>query len=141
MKQSIVNLIFQLKAVCLSKEESIREELGLSPAEFRGIITLVPDSEVNGNILSRKMGLSVSRGSRVIDKMIENGYLKYSRSSEDKRAITVSLTDKGINVQRRINQIFDECEKSILKKMSSEEIEIFKNSLSKIGDSLTVNSR
>ncbi|MBL8007581.1 MAG: winged helix DNA-binding protein [Ignavibacteria bacterium] len=136
MKQSIVNLIFQLKSVCLSKEENIREELGLSPAEFRGIITLVPDSEVNGSILSRKMGLSVSRGSRVIDKLIENGYLKYSRSSEDKRAITVSLTDKGISVQRRINQIFDECEKSIMKKMSSDEIEIFRNSLSKIGESL-----
>lgn len=141
MKQSIVSLIFQLKTVCLSKEESIREELGLSPAEFRGIIALVPDSEVNGNILSRKMGLSVSRGSRVIDKLIENGYLKYSRNSEDKRAITVSLTDKGISIQRKINQIFDECEKSILKKMSSEEIEVFRNSLSKIGESFLVSSK
>lgn len=134
MKQSTVNLIFQLKSVCISKEDSIREELGLSPAEFRGILSLVPDSEIPGNILSRKMGLSVSRGSRVIDKLYNSGYLKLNQDEADKRVVTVSLSEKGINVQRRIYQMLDECEKSLMKKMTEEELNSFRNTLIKISD-------
>ncbi len=39
MRYNIIDQIFQLKSVCISKEENIRNELGLSPAEF-GVLWL-----------------------------------------------------------------------------------------------------
>ena len=136
MKQDIIELIFQLKSICFTKEESICRELGLSPAEFRGLLAMIPESDISCNILSRKMGLSVSRGSRVTDKMIESGYLQFSESKEDRRVITVRLTKKGVNIQRKIHKSLEECEKSILKKMSKEETSAFRVSMLKIYDSL-----
>ncbi|MGB4852662.1 MAG: helix-turn-helix domain-containing protein, partial [Ignavibacteria bacterium] len=79
MRYNIIDQIFHLKSVCISKEENIRKELGLSPAEFRGIMAMVQGSDIPCSLLSRKMGLSVSRGSRVTDKLLKGGYLKLTR--------------------------------------------------------------
>lgn len=132
MKIKVIDLIFSLKSSCLAKEEEIREKLSLSPAEFRGILSVNPLSKVQCNVLCKNMGLSISRGSRVIHKMIKNGYLKDMHNKKDKRIMEVYLTEKGINARKNIQKILDECEKTILKKISEKEMDIFKNSLSKI---------
>lgn len=134
MRHSIIDIIFQLKSVCLSKEDSIRNELGLSPAEFRGIMSMVPGSDIPCSLLSRKMGLSVSRGSRVIDKLLKGGYLKLKRDKQDKRVISATLTGKGSSVQIQIHQMLEDCERLVMNKMTVEEIRVFKNSLIKISD-------
>jgi len=136
MKKSVINLIFELKYSCLAKEEKIIKELDLSPAEYRGILSIVPGSEIACNILSRKMGLSVSRGSRVINKLIINGYLKENQSKTDQRVTNVELTAKGIKTQRKIHNLLEDCEQVILKSLSKPEIESFTASLSKISDIL-----
>ena len=136
MKNSVINLIFGLKFSCMAKEEKIIKELGLSPAEYRGILSIVPGSEISCNILSRKMGLSVSRGSRVIDKLINNGYLKEFRSKSDQRVTNLELTLKGIKTQRKIHNLLEDCEQTILKNMTEHELEAFTTSLTKISDIL-----
>ncbi|HJY62869.1 MAG TPA: MarR family winged helix-turn-helix transcriptional regulator [Ignavibacteria bacterium] len=136
MKNSVINLIFGLKFSCMAKEEKIIKELGLSPAEYRGILSIVPGSEIPCNILSRKMGLSVSRGSRVIDKLINNGYLKEFRSKSDQRVTNLELTLKGIKTQRKIHNLLEDCEQTILKNMTEHELEAFTASLTKISDIL-----
>jgi DNA-binding MarR family transcriptional regulator len=136
MKKSVINLIFDLKYSCLAKEEKIINELNLSPAEYRGILAIVPGSEVPCNILSKKMGLSISRGSRVIDKLINNGYLSEIKSNKDQRVTNVILTSKGIKIQRKIHNLLEDCEQTILKNMSTPELEAFTASLKKISEIL-----
>ena len=139
MQKSVIDLIFQLKSSCLAKEEKIREELKLSPAEFRGILSLNPGSEVPCNILSKKMGLSISRGSRIIDKLLSNGYLKEIKNEKDKRIMKIALSYKGVTVQRKINKIMEDCENVILKRMSKPELNALENSLIKLSDILISN--
>ena len=108
MRYNIIDQIFQLKSVCISKEENIRNERGLSPAEFRGIMAMVQGSDIPCSILSRKMGLSISRGSRVMDKLLKGGYLKLTRNETDKRVISAALTDKGFSVKIKRHHMFEE---------------------------------
>lgn len=136
MNKSVINLIFDLKYSCMAKEEKIIRDLNLSPAEYRGILAIVPGSEAQCNILAKKMGLSVSRGSRVINKLINNGYLKEIKSGVDQRVMKVGLTPKGIRTQRKIHNLLEDCEQVILKNLSAVEIESFSASLSKISDIL-----
>lgn len=136
MKKSVISLIFDLKFSCFAKEEKIINELKLSPAEYRALLSMVPGSEVPCSILSKKMGLSVSRGSRVIDKLLNNGYLKESQCKTDQRVTNVEITSKGVKIQRKIHNILEDCEHMILKSMSTPELEAFTNSLSKISDIL-----
>lgn len=138
MKNNIINLIFDLKFSCLAKEEKIIEELNISPAEYRGILSIVPGSEIPCNILSKKMGLSVSRGSRVINKLINNGYFKEKTSKKDQRITNIELTPKGIKTQRKIHNILEDCEQMILKNMTSHELDQLTASLKKISEILIV---
>ena len=69
MEKKIIDLIFELKSGCGEKEDSIRSKLKLSPAEFRGIIALTPKNVISCKVLCSKMGLSASRGSRVVEKL------------------------------------------------------------------------
>jgi len=132
MNKRIVELIFELKLTCLAKEESIRAELKLSPAEYRGLISIQPGEVVSCMQLSGDMGLSKSRGSRVIDKLIENGYLKEAKSGGDKRVFNVTLSAKGLNAIKKINRLMGECESAILKNVPKDELSSFTRTLHKI---------
>ena len=139
MAKNFIDLIFQLKSSCQAKEEKIRQDLNLSPAEFRGILAIIPGSEIPCNILAKKMGLSISRGSRVIDKLLNNSYLKGRKNEKDHRITTVTLSQKGVSVQKKIHQILEDCEHTILKSMDRNELKALENSLIKLSDILVSN--
>lgn len=85
------------------------------------------------------MGLSVSRGSRVIKKLLENGYINENVNSDDNRMVSVSLTQKGMRIQNKIHNMLDDCEKKILSRMSKQEIKEFEKSINRISDILINN--
>lgn len=136
MDKSIVELIFELKFACMSKEESIREKLKLSPAEYRGLLSIQPGQVVSCMQLSGEMGLSKSRGSRVVDKLISGGYLKEVKNEGDKRVFNITLTKSGERALKEINGIMSECETTILKNVPKPELNSFTRTLHKISEIL-----
>ena len=134
MDKSIVEMIFELKFACMSKEESIREKLDISPAEYRGILSLRPGKVVSCMQLSNAMGLSKSRGSRVVDKLIASGYLKEAKKVDDKRVFNIMLTKAGEKALREINILMKECETAILKNVPKAELKSFTHTLHKISE-------
>ncbi len=137
MNKNIIEIIFTLKSKCCSQEEKIREELKLSPAEFKGLISIEPGVIMPCKILSQKMGLSVSRGSRVIEKLMNSGYIQEVKTKGDRRVMNVTLTKKGVITQRKILKILKECEHKILKKFSKPELESLISSLIKVNEVLS----
>ncbi|MFA5403919.1 MAG: hypothetical protein WC358_03185 [Ignavibacteria bacterium] len=136
MNKNIIDIIFALKTKCCSKEDKIREELKLSPAEFKGLKCIEPGVIVPCKVLSQKMGLSVSRGSRVIEKLMNSGYMEEVKTHGDRRVMNVTLAKKGIIIQRKIMKIFQDCEHKILKNFSKPELESLISSLIKVKEVL-----
>ena len=122
MQERIVDLILSLKSRCLDKEESIRLEYGLSPAEYRGLLAMKPNEPCNCNALSSNMGLSVSRGSRIVEKLIKNKYLEQEVSKKDRRNIVLKLAPRGLKVRQKIESVLNECEQTIESKLTDSEI-------------------
>ena len=139
MEKKIIDLIFELKSGCGEKEDSIRSKLKLSPAEFRGIIALTPKTVIPCKALCSKMGLSASRGSRVVEKLKKNGYLKEVISDGDRRVMNITLAPKGIKTREKIGEMLEDCEKKIVKNISRPEIDTLVKSLSKIMNVLVYN--
>ena len=135
----IIDLVIALKHSCLTKEDSIREEFSLSPAEYRGILSINQGEIVKGSELSEKMGLSVSRGSRVIEKLTQKGYLKRTGNSDDRRCLTITLADKGTKVKIKIDRMLEQCEQELQSKIPKSEIKSFINSLDKLTSILETN--
>lgn len=132
----IIDLVIALKQSCMIKEDSIREEFLLSPAEYRGILSVNPSEPMSAGELSQKMGLSVSRGSRVIEKLTKHGYLKRTGDSEDRRCLKIALADKGLKVKTKIDKMLEQCEREFESKIPKSEIKSFINSLDKLTEIL-----
>lgn len=126
----------QLKTRCVKNELQMMDETDLSPAEYNAILALERGEKVCGNDLSQKMSLSPSRASRVIDKLVRNGYLERENDAVDRRRCTISLADKGIKVKRKIEKIKKDCERKVTATLTDLEKEYLTRSLKKINEVL-----
>jgi len=113
MSRHLFELILAIKRKCQCNEEQIQDQLGLSRAEFNGLMVLDARQAVLGCEFARRMGLSPSRGSRVLNTLATGGYVKTQLSPNDRRAILISLTRKGKHMKNRIVDRIKTCEKRI----------------------------
>jgi DNA-binding MarR family transcriptional regulator len=113
MSRRFFELILAIKRKCQCNEEQIQEQLGLTAAQFHGLIVLDEGGEVAGCEFARRMGLSPSRGSRVLCSLTTAGYVATHVRAEDRRTIQVALTDKGRRMKGRIADRMTDCESRI----------------------------
>lgn len=117
MNRRFFELILAIKRKCQCNEEQIQAELGLSPAEFNGLLALEGGRELPGCEFAQRMGLSPSRGSRVLNAMLTHGYVRTQCSPDDRRAIRISLTGKGQRMKARISDRMQQCEERVIGKL------------------------
>jgi len=129
MEKSIVDLILQLKRGCMNDEEQIRTLCKVSLAEYKGIMVIRAGEKITCNIISKKMGLSPSRGSRIIDNLVKKGYLLRMVKPGDRRSFVISLSSQGVKLKNQIEQERKNCERRIRKKFSEREVELIKEGL------------
>jgi len=86
------------------------------------------------NTLSQKMGLSPSRGSRVIDGLVRKGYFIRSDHPSDRRSYFISLSNDGLKIRRQIYQEKKRYEARINERFSKDELEQIKDALNLISD-------
>jgi len=125
----IIDFIIELKKKCSIKEDEIQTEYSLSQAEYRSIVCMEPDERITCSDFSQRMELSPSRGSRIIENMIDRGFINYDNVPGDRRAHEISLTVKGKNIRKKVEQKKDECEETIQKQFSSQQVGTLKETL------------
>ncbi|MBN1600460.1 MAG: MarR family transcriptional regulator [Chitinispirillaceae bacterium] len=121
MKTLITDLIHVLKEKCVINDDMIRSKTPLSPSEYRAVLSLNPDDQISSASFSDRLGLSPSRGSRVIDKMVANGFIRRDTLSNNRRAQVISLAPEGLNLKKQINQLMFDCEEKIKVQMTDSE--------------------
>ncbi len=113
MGERLFELILAVKRKCQGNEERIQDELGLSQAQFNGLIVLDEGAALAGGEFAQRMALSVSRGSRVLAALAAEGYVKAQASPGDRRAVSISLTPRGRRVRQQIFRRMEACERRI----------------------------
>ena len=136
MEKTLFELVFAIKRRCLSTEEKIQKELQITPAEFNGLLTLCPNENVPGNAFAERLGLSPSRGSRILSKLMETGFAYVNYDQEDRRRVYISLTDPGLEMKQRIENRLKECEERVLTEFSPDQVDLIKTGLSMLAESL-----
>lgn len=129
MNKSIIDLIIELKKGCMEDEEHIRTICNISFAEYKGVMEIDIEERMTCNALAKKMGLSPSRGSRIIDNLVRKGYLLRMVNPADRRSFVVSLSFKGAKIRKQIKQERNNCEKRIIKSFSEKEVDLIKEGL------------
>lgn len=128
----LLHMIQQMKKKCAGVDQSLMDDLNISQSELLFFSALDTCRELNSPELAKNMGLSASRVSRIVDKLVVNGYLDRNTDTADRRAITLCLTDKGKVVRNRIDEVRKACETRLLETIPADEIEYFKVVISKM---------
>jgi DNA-binding MarR family transcriptional regulator len=129
MSERLFELILAVKRKCQGNEDRIQDELGLSQAQFNGLIVLDEGQAVSGGEFAERMALSVSRGSRVLTKLAKDGYVEAQASPNDRRAVSISLTAKGRRTRARIFRRMETCESRICAALDDQRVTQVKSAL------------
>lgn len=134
MSKKLFELIVMLMKKCQLTEEKIRNEFSLSMAEYNALLAIDHGEKTLCHAFSKKMGLSPSRGSRIIDRLTRKGLLKGEAEPGDRRTLKVSMTEQGTEMKKLIELRMDECENKILGKLSKEQRTDVRNALQMLSE-------
>jgi DNA-binding MarR family transcriptional regulator len=80
---------------------------GMTLTQCHVLMELVGKKTANIKELSELFGLDKSSLSRIVDKMFESGYLIRTEKKDDRRFLSISLTEKGVRTAEEINAVCD----------------------------------
>ncbi|MFO1033026.1 MAG: MarR family transcriptional regulator [Hyphomicrobiales bacterium] len=67
----------------------------------------ISDAELTAGELKTRGHYQGSNVSYNLKKLVEAGYVHHERSSNDKRSVRISLTQKGHDVRKRVDQLYN----------------------------------
>lgn len=124
--QKSIEVIKMLKNLMGTIKQNMHEqfkEMRVTGPQGMLMRTLVHNGEMKISDLSEMLALSNSTVSGILDRLEKNGFVKRTRSDEDRRVVYVSVTDE---FKKHAQEHFDEIEKkleSMMSKGTPEELE------------------
>ena len=120
----LMALMTRLRRCCDQREMQVREETGLSGAEYAGMLAFPVGAAISASGLAERMGLSLSRVSRIVDRMVERGLVTRVPSAQDRRAVELSLTAEGSRVRTQLDDCLRRCDTTIREHLSDRELSV-----------------
>jgi DNA-binding MarR family transcriptional regulator len=129
-----------MKGVLRSARQIINAELeplNLSGAEGDILFHLLTGSNnVQQEQLAERLDIGKAAVSRVVDSLESKGYVIRVRQHRDRRAYSVSLTEKAISAGTDITGIYEKLYTLVKKDITDEEINHIKSLLSRVAGNL-----
>ena len=123
------NLIFEILPICQKKEEELAEEHNLFHTEFKCLRLFGVDENLNNMEIAKRMRLSPSRLTRIMDGLVKKGYMKREIDKSDRRNMTISLSRKGKILTNKVNDAFIDIHSDILKEIETSKHEPLINTM------------
>jgi len=114
LAEKMADLTFSLLEQCQVKQERIAATLGLTVSEFKLLRALKRDKAVPAGELAKRVELSSSRLTRILDGMVKKGIVTRVAAEDDRRVIEVSLTEGGERIQQTLNEKYVQTHQDIL---------------------------
>jgi DNA-binding MarR family transcriptional regulator len=112
--EHLANLTFSLLAGCQQKEAWLAKQHGLFHAEFKCLRLFGTDESLNNTQISKRMNLSPSRLTRIIDGLVQKGYMLREIDQDDRRNMIVTLSRRGKILTNKLNRAFIDVHNEIL---------------------------
>ncbi len=112
--ENLANLTFRLLARCQEKEAQLAEGHGLYQAELKCLLLFGSDENLNKKEIAKRMKLSPSRLTIIIDWLVLKGYMQREIDQIDRRNMRVSLSRRGKIFTNKLNKAFIDIHSEIL---------------------------
>lgn len=115
--ESLANITFNLLVRCQEKETRLAEAHNLLEAEFKCFRIMGSEENLNNNELAKRMRLSPGRITRIIDGLVEKGYMQRKIDQADRRNMILSLSKKGKNLTNKLTSAYIQIHNEILQEI------------------------
>lgn len=105
-------------------EELIKIELSLSRFELVALMLSERFHTVTMSNLAQSMAVPMSTATGIVDRLVKKGLLERGRSEEDRRIVTVSLTDNGKDIVEGLKKYFHDLLDRVRSLITEEEFEM-----------------
>ncbi len=122
MNENIIDNIIHLSEICISESREVCQAAGISRQESNLLLSLEQGERVTSNEISRRLELSPSRVSRIVDSLLNKGYLERETSSDDRRASEISLSKTGRKCREKVTTGKRLCEERLKKGLSETDL-------------------
>ena len=112
--ERLADLTFSLLQRCQEKEAWLAEEHGLFQAELKCLRLFGSDESLNNKEIAKRMNLSPSRLTRIVDGLEKKGYMQREINPNDRRNMRVFLSRRGKILTNKLNKAFIDLHSEIL---------------------------
>jgi DNA-binding MarR family transcriptional regulator len=112
--EALANLTFSLLARCQEKENRLAESHNLLEAEFKCFRIMSSEDSLNNKDIAKRMKLSPGRVTRIMDGLVEKGYMEREIDKDDRRNMVITLSRKGKILAHKINGAYVKIHQDIL---------------------------
>ena len=112
--ERLADLTFSLLARCQEKEARLAEGHGLYQAELKCLRLFGSDENLNNKEIAKRMKLSPSRLTIIIDWLVLKGYMLREIDQNDRRNMRVSLSRRGKSLTSKLDKAFIDLHREIL---------------------------
>ncbi len=128
----LYELVTELRNRCGQREDEIRAKAGLTPGAYHCLVAMTEDEELTGREVARRIRVSPSRASRIVDSLVRAGFVKRRDGPTDRRVTLVSLTTEGAVLRKRVSEIHAECEAELIAAFDDQELRSLKTGIKRL---------
>lgn len=110
----LASLTKRLLATYEEKHASLALEGGLTGSEFKCLGLFGSDKGQSNRDIARRMNLSDSRLTRIIDGLVDKGYLTKEYNRRDSRCVNLNLSRKGKSFVKKVDTLNEDAHKKIM---------------------------
>ena len=123
LAEQLADLTYELLENCQIKIERTARKLNLKVAEFKLLRSLGESEKVAAGELAKRLGLSSSRLTRIIDGLIAKRIVKKSIGGKDRRVVEIQLTSEGVQTRDQLKLMYVTVHQEIISLLPSDACE------------------
>jgi DNA-binding MarR family transcriptional regulator len=106
LAEQMADLTYELLENCQIKIERTAHKLNLTVAEFKLLRSIGACEKIAAGDLAKRLGLSSSRLTRIIEGLINKRFAKKSVGGRDRRVVEIQLTPEGIQTRDQLKLMY-----------------------------------
>jgi DNA-binding MarR family transcriptional regulator len=134
--QKMADLTFALLERCQEKQEKMAAGLRLTVAEFKVLRCFRGDTMVTAGELAKRMAVSNSRLTRILDGLVEKAIVRRILGTKDRRVMEVILTERGRKVELELDRTYIQTHQNILELLPSSARDSVILAMEKLGEAM-----
>ncbi|MFA0964630.1 MarR family winged helix-turn-helix transcriptional regulator [Roseivirga sp. BDSF3-8] len=133
-QKSLINLIYTSNHI-IYKANAFFKKYGLTRQQYN-VLRILRGHQSDGasvNVIKNRMLDKMSDASRIVERLRVKGLVERHQDREDRRAVTVTITDKGVNLLQKMDNSVKVLEEDF-RKLSTEEADLLNELLDRLRD-------